>query len=82
MKNLGQKPAATTKGLFKLINDTMHKLDKNEIEITKAKTQSNLAKTAVSIMALENDKLRVIIEASAHNHKYGTDYQLTDLDQD
>ena len=72
---------ATSSSLLKFLSDTMRKLDKGEIETSKALAHAELAKQSNNILKYENDRLRIVIEAEKHNLKYGTNLVLRDIEQ-
>ena len=55
------------KSMIAFLFDQMGKLDRDEIDVTKAKEQSNLAKQVNTAMKYELDRARVKMELTKHN---------------
>ncbi len=68
------------KSMIAFLFDQMDKLDKDEIDINKAKEQSNLAKQVNNAMKYELDRARLKIDITVHNKTTGDDITLREIE--
>ena len=60
--------------------DQMDKLDKDEIDVQKAREQGNLAKQVNNAMKYELDRAKVQMELTAHNAVYKDGLDLREIE--
>ncbi len=58
------------KSMMAFLFGQMEKLDKDEIDVTKAREQANLAKQVNNSMKYELDRAKTLIELKQHNNAY------------
>lgn len=58
------------KSMLAFIFGQMEKLDRDEIDVQKAREQANLAKQANNAMKYEIDRSKVLIDLAKHNAVY------------
>ena len=68
------------KSMIAFLFDQMNKLDKDEIDVTKAREQSNLAKQVNNAMKYELDRAKVRMELTKHNAIYKDGIDLRDIE--
>jgi hypothetical protein len=68
------------KSLIAFLFDQMDKLDKDEIDVTKAKEQANLAKQINNSMKYEIERTRVHMELKVHNNTYRDTLSLREIE--
>ena len=68
------------KSMIAFLFDQMNKLDKDEINVTKAREQSNLAKQVNNAMKYELDRAKVRMELTKHNAIYKDGIDLRDIE--
>lgn len=68
------------KSLIAFLFDQMDKLDKDEIDVQKAREQSNLAKQVNNAMKYELDRAKVKMELTKHNAIYKDGIDLRDIE--
>ena len=68
------------KSMIAFLFDQMNKLDKDEIDVTKAREQSNLAKQVNNAMKYELDRAKVKMELTKHNAIYKDGIDLRDIE--
>lgn len=68
------------KSLLHFIFDQMEKLDKDEIDVQKAKGQANLAKQANNSLKYELDRAQLQKELDTHNRQSGTNIRIRNVE--
>lgn len=68
------------KSLIAFLFDQMEKLDKDEIDVTKAREQANLSKQVNNTMKYELDRAKVKMELTKHNAIYKDGCELRDIE--
>lgn len=68
------------KSLLAFIFGQMEKLDSGEIDTNTAREQSNLAKQANNAMKYELDRVKCLIQLSAHNSMHKEDIILREVE--
>ncbi len=68
------------KSLIAFLFDQMDKLDKDEIDVTKAREQGNLAKQVNNSMKYELDRAKVKMELTKHNAIYKDGLDLRNIE--
>lgn len=68
------------KSMIAFLFDQMDKLDKDEIDVSKAKEQGNLAKQVNNAMKYELDRAKVKMELTQHNAVYKDGLDLRDIE--
>lgn len=68
------------KSMIAFLFDQMDKLDKDEIDVQKAREQGNLAKQVNNAMKYELDRAKVKMELTAHNAVYKDGLDLREIE--
>lgn len=68
------------KSMIAFLFDQMDKLDKDEIDVQKAREQANLSKQVNNAMKYELDRAKVKMELSKHNAIYKDGVDLRDIE--
>ena len=68
------------KSMIAFLFDQMNKLDKDEIDVTKAREQSNLAKQVNNAMKYELDRANIKMELTKHNAIYKDGIDLRNIE--
>ena len=68
------------KSLVAFLFDQMEKLDKDEINVNKAREYSNLAKQVNNAMKYEIDRAKIKMELTQHNAIYKDGLDLRDIE--
>lgn len=68
------------KSMIAFLFDQMDKLDKDVIDVSKAKEQANLAKQVNSAMKYELDRAKVKMELTKHNAIYKDGLDLREIE--
>jgi len=68
------------KSMIAFLFDQMDKLDKDEIDVQKAREQGNLAKQVNNAMKYELDRAKVQMELTAHNAVYKDGLDLREIE--
>ena len=68
------------KSMIAFLFDQMDKLDKGEIDVQKAREQSNLAKQVNNSMKYELDRAKVKMEIAQHNAIYKDGLDLREIE--
>jgi len=68
------------KSMIAFLFDQMDKLDKDEIDVTKAREQSHLAKQVNNAMKYELDRAKTKMELTKHNAIYKDGIDLRDIE--
>lgn len=68
------------KSMLAFIFGQMEKLDRDEIDVQKAREQANLAKQANNAMKYEIDRSKVLMELAKHNAIYKDGLNLRNIE--
>lgn len=68
------------KSMLAFIFGQMEKLDRDEIDVQKAREQANLAKQANNAMKYELDRSKVLMELAKHNAVYKDGLNLRNIE--
>lgn len=68
------------KSMIAFLFNQMDKLDKDEIDVQKAREQGNLAKQVNNAMKYELDRAKVQMELTAHNAVYKDGLDLREIE--
>jgi len=68
------------KSMIAFLFDQMEKLDKNEIDVQKAREQANLSKQVNNAMKYELDRAKVKMELASHNAIYKDGLDLREIE--
>ena len=68
------------KSMIAFLFEQMNKLDNDEIDVLKAREQSNLAKQVNNAMKYELDRVKTKMELSKHNAIYKDGLNLRDIE--
>ena len=68
------------KSMISFLFNQMDKLDKDEIDVQKAREQSNLAKQVNNAMKYELDRAKTKMELTKHNAVYKDGLDLRDIE--
>lgn len=68
------------KSMIAFLFDQMDKLDKDEIDVQKAREQANLSKQVNNAMKYELDRAKVKMEISKHNALYNDGVNLREIE--
>ena len=68
------------KSMISFLFDQMEKLDRDEIDVTKAREQANLSKQVNNAMKYELDRSKVKMELAKHNAIYKDGLDLRNIE--
>jgi hypothetical protein len=68
------------KSMIAFLFGQMDRLDRDEIDVTKAREQSNLAKQVNNSMKYELDRVKTKMEITKHNNLYNSNVSLRDVE--
>jgi hypothetical protein len=69
-----------TKSLLAFVFDQMDKLDKKEIDVDTANTQSKLVQQANNLIRSEHERTRVKMELEKHNAEYKNNIEFRNIE--
>jgi len=69
-----------SKSLLAFVFDQMEKLDNNEIDVQKAREQSNLVKQANNLLKYELDRAKVKMSLGEHNSIHKSNIELREIE--
>jgi len=68
------------KSMIAFLFDQMDKLDKDEIDVLKAKEQGNLAKQVNNAMKYELDRAKTKMDIKQHNSEFNNNISLREIE--